>query len=206
MVLSKAVGYDISYISKWCNNIKIPTLKNINNINEKASIIFAGEIMKQDKVKDFYKLFEIQEPVNLNNSTISDILQEEIYDLLDSAYKKSEDDLCDKTEKKQEESQIIVGKNQVTNFIKELISNTVENSTTDIELLSTIDICKSTSKINLDIMEEFKFHGIRVNAKVGFDMDEFEKDPDFYLWRIYIILNKRWNVEFNFLIIRIWIS
>ncbi|AYF54631.1 hypothetical protein G8S49_03085 [Clostridium botulinum C] len=198
MVLSKAVGYDISYISKWCNNIKIPTLKNINSINEKASIIFAGEIMKQDKVKDFYKIFEIQEPVNLNDLIISDILQEEIYDLLDSAYRKSEDDLCDKTEKKQEESQIIVGKNQVTNFIKELICSTIENSTSDIELLSTMDICKSTSKINLDIMEEFKFDGIRVNAKIGFNMDEFEKDPNFYLWRIYVILNKRWNVEFDF--------
>lgn len=198
MVLSKAVGYDISYISKWCNNIKIPTLKNINNINEKASIIFSGEIIKQAKVKDFYRLFELQEPVSLEDFILADILQEEIYDLLDSAYKNSEESLCDKNEKKHEESQIVVGKNQVTNAIREIIFKTIEEATADIELISTIDICKSTSKVNLDIMEEFKLHNTRVSAKVGFDMEEFERDPNLYLWRIYVILSKRWNVEFDF--------
>ncbi|MCY6485870.1 hypothetical protein OW763_16285 [Clostridium aestuarii] len=198
VVLSKIVGYDISYISKWCSNNKIPTPKNIRVINEKASIIFSKEIIKQNKDREFYELFEIKEPMEQENLTIEDMLKSQIYNLLENAYKKSEFDLSGKSEKKHKENKVIIGKNQVTNFIREIISTTIENSTTDIELLSTIDICKGTANINLDTMEEYKVNDIRVSAKVGFDMDEFEMNPNFYLWRIYFILNKKWNMEFEF--------
>ncbi|KEH99113.1 hypothetical protein Z962_06250 [Clostridium botulinum C/D str. BKT12695] len=198
MVLSKALGYDISYISKWCNNIKIPTAKNIEIINEKASIIFSEEIVKKNKVNEFYEIFDVPEPMGINDLSVKDILEDAIYRLLDIAYKSTESNSFEKTEKKERDTKVIVGKNESTNFIKDIIQRTIEESTTDIELISTIDICKSTSNINLDIMEEYKCNDIRVTAKVGFDMEEFETNPNFYLWRIYIILNKRWNVEFNF--------
>lgn len=198
VVLSKIVGYDISYISKWCKNIKIPSLKNILIINEKAATIFSKEIIKQNRVSEFYKAFEILEPTNFDDSRIEEILKECIYNLLNDAYKISENGLNEKVEKKQYGSKIILGKNQAGNFIREIISTTIENSTTNIELLSTIDICKGTANINLDTIEEYKFKDIRVSAKIGFDMEEFERNPNFYLWRIYFILNKKWNVEFDF--------
>lgn len=198
VVLSKVVGYDISYISKWCNSIKIPTAKNIENINEKASIFFADQIVKRNIVKDFLKVFKIQESLDMSDSITKDILKDLIYTLLEDAYKKSESDLYQKTEKRQDESNIIIGKNKVSNFIRNIISTTIENSTTDIELLSTVDICKVTSTINLDTIKEYNLNDIKVSAKVGFDMNEFETNPNFYLWRIYFILNKKWNVEFEF--------
>ncbi|MCE5221509.1 MAG: hypothetical protein LLF98_09665 [Clostridium sp.] len=197
-VLSKVVGYDISYISKWCNNIKIPTCKNTEIINEKASIFFSEQIVKRNIVTEFYKLYEIPEPMESDDSIIKNMLKNHIYNLLENAYKKSEADLCQKTEKKHDESKVIFGKNKVTNFIREILSTTIENSTTDIELLCTVDFCKTTANINLDTMMEYKIHDIKVTAKVGFDMDEFETNPNFYLWRIYFILNKKWNMEFEF--------
>ncbi|MCY6355549.1 hypothetical protein [Clostridium sp. ZS2-4] len=198
VVLSKVVGYDISYISKWCNNIKIPTSKNIENINERAAIFFSEQIIKRNIVKEFWQIFGITQPIEMDDSTINDILKNHIYDFLDNAYKKSETELCEKNEKKHDDSKIIVGKNQVTKFIREIISTTIQNSTTDIELLSTIDICKATANINLDTMKEYTLNDIRVSAKVGFNMEEFETNPNFYLWRIYFILNKKWNIEFEF--------
>lgn len=198
MVLSKALGYDISYISKWCNNIKIPTAKNIEIINEKASVIFAEEIVKKDKITDFYETFNISEYTGVNDLNARDVLEDQIYRLLDNAYKITESNSYEKLEKRERDTKVIVGKNESTNFIKDIIQKTIEESTEDIEFISTLDICKSTSNVNLDIIEEFKCNDIRITAKVGFDMDEFETNPNFYLWRIYIILNKRWNVEFNF--------
>ncbi len=198
VVLSKVVGYDISYISKWCNNIKIPTSKNIEIINEKASVFFSEQIVKRNIVTEFYKLFKIPEPMDTGDSKINSILKNQIYTLLDNSYKKSEIDLYEKTEKKHDESKVIVGKNKVINFIREIISTTIEDSTTDVELLCTVDICKATADINLDTMKEYKIRDIKVTAKVGFDMDEFETNPNFYLWRIYFILNKKWNMEFEF--------
>ncbi|WP_242845961.1 hypothetical protein [Clostridium novyi] len=198
MVLSKALGYDISYISKWCNNIKIPTTKNIEIINEKASVIFAEEIVKKDKINEFYETFNISEYMGVNDLNATDVLEDQIYRLLDNAYKITESNSYEKLEKRERDTKVIVGKNESTNFIKDIIQKTIEESTEDIEFISTLDICKSTSNINLDIIEEFKCKDIRITAKVGFDMDEFERNPNFYLWRIYIILNKRWNVEFKF--------
>ncbi|MEL7598151.1 MAG: hypothetical protein AAGU01_08115, partial [Clostridiaceae bacterium] len=143
VVLSKVVGYDISYISKWCNNIKIPTSKNIEIINEKASVFFSEQIVKRNIVTEFYKLFKIPEPMDTGDSKINSILKNQIYTLLDNSYKKSEIDLYEKTEKKHDESKVIVGKNKVINFIREIISTTIEDSTTDVELLCTVDICKA---------------------------------------------------------------
>ena len=198
VVLSKAVGYDISYISKWCKNIKIPTYKNIGIINERASTIFSEEIIKQNRVKEFYRAFEIPEPIRSEDSSNNDILKNSIYDLLEAAYKKSERDLSEKAEVKQEGSKVIVGKNNVATFIRELISTTLENSTTDIELICTMDVCKAVANMNIDLMEEYNLQDIKVNAKVGFDMNEFEENPNFHLGKIYSILNKRLNVEFDF--------
>lgn len=198
VVLSKAVGYDISYISKWCKNIKIPTNKNIGIINERASEIFSEEIIKQNKIQEFYKAFQISQQIDLEDSSDKDKLKSSIYDLLEAAYKKSEKDLSEKVEEKQEGSKIIVGKNDAAAFIRQLISTTLENSTTDIELICTMDICKTAANMNIDLIQEFKFKDIKVNAKVGFNMNEFEENPNFYLGKIYSILNKRWNVEFDF--------
>lgn len=198
MVFSKIVGYDISYISKWCNNIKIPTFKNIGVINKKASKFFSEEIVKQNKVEEFYELFQILEHKKVNDLKTSDSLKKDIYELLENAYKKSEVNLSEKSEKKDMDNKVIIGKNKVYKFIRNIITETIENSTSDLELLSTIDICKGTCNINLDTIGEYKVHDIKISAKVGFDMDEFEENPNFYLWRIYFILNKKWNMDFEF--------
>lgn len=198
VVLSKSLGYDVSYISKWCHNIKIPTFKNIGMINEKAAIIFSDQIIEENRIKEFYELFHIDETLDSNNEMANEMLKNHIYNLLDVSYKKSENDLFPRNDKKQDETKVVVGKNQVIAFIRELITTTVKNSTTDIELLSTVDICKTTSNINLDIIDEYELNGIKMNAKVAIDVNEFEINPDFYLWRTYVILNKKWNVEFEF--------
>lgn len=197
-VLSKCVGYDISYISKWCNNIKIPTPKNIETINEKATMIFSKEIVRQNKVEEFYELFEIKQDIDEGNPTSKDMLENQIYGMLENGYKKSEVKLSSKNQKRPARNRVIIGKNQVTNGIRKLISTTIENSMTNIELLSTIDICKGTSNINLDTTRQYRNKDIRICAKVGLDMDEFESNPYFYSWRIYFLLNKKWNVEFEF--------
>lgn len=193
-VLAKAVGYDISYISKWCNNIKIPSTKNIETVNAKLSLFFSDEIIKQGKTGEVYKLFEISDPLDESNK---DVLYEQIYSILENGYKNSKSDLCQKSEKNFEDNKVVVGNKNVIFCLTELIKNTIQNSTQCIDFISTLDICKIAHHLDLDIIEEFKSNDIRINAKVGFDMNEFESKPDYYIPRVYFILNEFLNIDFD---------
>ena len=51
LVLANITGYDISYISKWCNGIKLPATKHIEQINEKMAHYFADTLIKDHKQK-----------------------------------------------------------------------------------------------------------------------------------------------------------
>ena len=57
MVIANETGYDISYISKWCNKGILPTTRTISVINKKLSKVFANEIVMQDRVEDFFISF-----------------------------------------------------------------------------------------------------------------------------------------------------
>src|SRR5699024_5118009 len=54
MVLANALGYDTSYISKWCSGNKLPTAKSIHEINEILGEIFAETIMEEETLVLFY--------------------------------------------------------------------------------------------------------------------------------------------------------
>ena len=57
MVIANETGYDISYISKWCNKGILPTTRTISVINKKLSKVFANEIMTQDRLDNFFISF-----------------------------------------------------------------------------------------------------------------------------------------------------
>jgi len=59
LVLANITGYDISYISKWCNGIKLPTTKHVQQINEKMAHHFADTIIKENKQKTLYAALSI---------------------------------------------------------------------------------------------------------------------------------------------------
>jgi len=196
-VLAKAVGYDISYISKWCNNIKIPSIKNIETVNSKLAQFFSEEVIKQGKIEDINKSFEIRQ-YTVEHLAKKELLYEVIYKILETGYKNSKSDFCQKTENTTEDNKIIIGNKKITSFVTDLLRTTIESSTDDIEIISTLDICKTTSNINPDMIEGLKMKNIRVNAKVALDMSEFESNPNFYIPRIYFILNECLNIEFDF--------
>lgn len=56
-VLANDLDYNLSYISKWCNDVKLPSHKNITVINERASFLFTDTIRKNHREEDFYELF-----------------------------------------------------------------------------------------------------------------------------------------------------
>ena len=78
--LAEILGYDTSYISKWCNKDKLPAAKAASAVNKCLADVFAGEIFAQNEAALFAKDFKIEEPVNEKQlaDSIFQILKEEI--------------------------------------------------------------------------------------------------------------------------------
>lgn len=55
--ISDVIGYDVSYISKWCNKSMLPAAKMAPEINRSMASLFAQEILSQEILGDFEKTF-----------------------------------------------------------------------------------------------------------------------------------------------------
>ena len=74
--VAEEVGYDVSYISKWCNKAKLPASKMAPNINRTLANHFSHEILKHEDLSTFSKTFDLEAtPENLN-SIIYNLLKE----------------------------------------------------------------------------------------------------------------------------------
>ena len=72
--ISDVIGYDVSYISKWCNKSMLPAAKMAPEINRSMASLFAQEILSQENIKDFEKAFSME--------VSSDDLENAVYHLL----------------------------------------------------------------------------------------------------------------------------
>lgn len=90
MVIANETGYDISYISKWCNKGILPTTRTISVINKKLSKVFANEIMTQDRLDDFFISFsDVIENTETNEDDTFAFLATSIESALSSCYRQS---------------------------------------------------------------------------------------------------------------------
>ena len=60
--LAEIVGYDTSYISKWCNKGKLPAAKAAPNVNKCLADVFAREIIIQEEATLFAAEFNASGP------------------------------------------------------------------------------------------------------------------------------------------------
>jgi len=61
VALSKVVGYDVSYISKWINGKNLPTQKSISNVCESVSnfIVKSTDTTSKEELKKYFGIEEI---------------------------------------------------------------------------------------------------------------------------------------------------
>ena len=89
-VAAQAVGYDVSYISKWCNKDYLPGSKSSSHVNRELSRLISEDIISQNDLEEFNTCFQQQ----AEKKTLASV----IYAMLQDAYTKSAND--DKGQKK----------------------------------------------------------------------------------------------------------
>lgn len=194
------LGYDISYISKWNSGRKLPSSKNIYTINRKLSTLFAKVIVEEDKIDDFFLVF------NLNNKEIltkesKKALEVLIYKLLNEAYMNSNQDL---PMEKVSNTNLIFKNSSIDKELKEILEKTLGKKK-KVDIWATFDINSHFAQIllqvgkNLDKDVEFNLHLLCKKEDLE-DFDILKNITDNS--RINMELYEDPGLDYNFILVR----
>ena len=199
MVIANETGYDISYISKWCNKGILPTTRTISVINKKLSKVFANEIVMQDRVEDFFISFsDMIEKKETDTENLFDFLSDSIETALSVCYRHSsaQDSKSAQVLKPSMESNLFSHTQVLENMIRN-IRQTLLQTEKELTIVWTIDICKSFQYLNaLEMVSKSPQNRIRCLAAL--DLEEFERNPAYYMKQLYLLLSKNKTVFFEF--------
>lgn len=199
MVIANETGYDISYISKWCNKGILPATRTISVINKKLSKVFAQEIISQDRLDDFFISFsDVIEKTELDEDDILPFLTSSIELALTSCYRSScaQENNSPQVQKLPMENNLFCHTQVLENMIRS-IRQVLMKTDKEITLIWTIDICKSFQYVNALEMVAKNAHN-RIRCLVALDLDEFAKNPEYYMKQLYLLLSKNKTVFFEF--------
>lgn len=172
--VSEVVGYDVSYISRWCNKDTLPILRASHEINHMLSTFFANEIIEHGDVADFASVFSV--------SATAEHLDSVIYKLLQNAYKSSstnKDTLFTKNESM--ESQILTSSKDICYFFSHTFSELLDSYNEPLDIYCTMELYSFLNDNSFYFLENIKpNYNIRVrmalNEKVFMSNDEKPAD------------------------------
>lgn len=188
IILANTLGYDISYISKWCNGTKVPSLKNISTIHKQMSSLFAKEIIEKKKEKDFFREFHLEFPEE------KDIIQEisfwenTILTLLNKMYY-LENPIVEFDKKN--EIDFIFGKNETSSFLEKKLKEIFQKtSSSKFEFFFTIDIMFANLHFIFSLLSNLKTKDNSIYINVGIDLKQLEVSGDKKIRKILYLMNR----------------
>lgn len=182
VMLANYLGYDVSYISKWCADKKLPSGRNIVKIIEDVSRIFSKEIINGGKLNYFNSTY---------GTDIQDIkeLSEYIKILLEDSYDRSRRSV---NTSKKDENKIVFGRNEIVSIIKDRVKQISDNYNGKLDIYTTLDILQ-LDKAYHDKEYYSSCNFPNMNIKIGCDMAMQKEDNFQRLTNMYYLLGKMVN-------------
>ena len=180
-------GYDISYISKWCNKAKLPAARAAGSINRKLAEAFAEEINFQGELDSFCQEFSV--------SVKAEQLETYIYTILKDAFKNSMTFQDSQTKKAGvHAARVLTDRNEIINYLEKELTEILYKSEEASEVLCTLDIHDVLKRYNFDFLEAPDMKS-SVHVKMGLSLDNPDNE-DFM--PIYAFINKFNYISFDF--------
>lgn len=189
--LAEIVGYDTSYISKWCNKDKLPAAKASSHVNKCLAGSFAQEIFLQEETALFAREFRTDEPSD--EAQLTSI----IYHLLKEAYKTAYDNTADNARSVSGAAQrILIWQPDIRSFFKTELPNLIRNMHSDCHILCTMDICGFLPDLTFD-MKHHQEPDIQIHIKMG--INPKRRDAQLrYVHQLYSLINYYSHINFDF--------
>lgn len=189
--LAEIVGYDTSYISKWCNKDKLPAAKAASSVNKCLADVFAGEIFAQGEEALFARDFKIEEPID-EEQLAAFILQ-----ILKAAYKESYDNTTDTTRAvASSQHRLLLWEPDIKAFFKTELPQLVRQMSESCHILCTMDICSFLPNLSFEY-QCMDLLDIPIYIQMGINLHQCEKQMD-YIFQLYYLLNHYHYINFDF--------
>lgn len=184
--IASYIGYDISYISKWCSNNKLPSSRYVEHINTKLSEYFTAIIHEQKKENEFYQW--------LHTTESTDILFL-INQQLSAAYRFSLQ-LGHKDLETKASVRLITGYEPVRQFLRTMLPQKLNSCNKNQELIIYGEFCTLFDADFWSYLDILNISSPHFSIHVGLDKKKL-KTP-FYIEALYKILNQYINFDFFF--------
>lgn len=191
LILGNHLGYDVSYISKWCSGVKLPSPKSIKEINEKISELVSSEIISLNKENEFFNKFNIEKP-RKNISINSKILIEKIYNLLNSSYLE-----CSSCEEKETPDLFLIENTQIKSLLNTILRQQINEADLSLKFYMTLDITTVDCLYIISLLSKMKPENLKIKIYLGIPLLTDDNKSIENIKQIYMILNQFVNINFE---------
>ena len=189
--LAEIVGYDTSYISKWCNKGKLPAAKAAPNVNKCLADVFAREIIIQEEATLFDAEFNASGPYDESS------LSSTIFQLLKDAYKRSYDNTSENAQLAGLSSQrMLLWQLDIKNFFVTELPQLLHQLNEPCQILCTMDICGFLTDLSYETGRQ-AYYTNPVHIKMGINLGGHCKNNS-YIPQLYYFLNHYNDISFDF--------
>ena len=185
--VANLLSYDLSYISKWCNQSKLPAARTAQEINRALALLFAQEIISRDDAERFGRFFSVS----------SEKVEDSIYLLLSEAYRASElNGTVSRVEADTDSACILTQTSDVYDFFQRELIETICSRKEAVEILCTLDLsCFIGGAVTDPHAQQNKLPYIRV--KMGMSQNAFSSEGKNRFKELYAFLNMHHDVAFD---------
>ena len=185
--VANLLSYDLSYISKWCNQSKLPAARTAPEINRALALLFAQEIKSRDDAERFGRYF----------SVLPDRLEDGIYQLLNEAYKASDgNSVVTRAEPDGSSARILTQASDIYNFFHQELIESICAETEAVEVLCTLDLSRFLGASGTEpFIRNKPMPDIRV--KIGMNPKAFSTGGKSSFKDLYAFLNMFHDVAFD---------
>lgn len=184
--VADSLGYDISYISKWCNKSKLPASRVSGSVNRSLAKIFSDEIIHQKELNNFCSEFSV--------IVKEDQLETYIYTMLKDAFKASETASDIQNRKNTYTTRVLISQGELSDFMTKELPNLMYKSQEPVEVLSTMDILTLISNNITDSKDNPELTS-PIHVKIGIHTEDLTRED--YL-ALYFFINKYHFISFDF--------
>lgn len=185
--VANLLSYDLSYISKWCNQSKLPAARTATEINRALALLFAQEIKSRDDAERFGRYFSVS----------PDKLEDGIYQLLAEAYRNSEGKNAGiRPEQDSSAARILTQAGDIYNFFHQELIELIYKETELVELLCTLDLSCFLGSSGAEAAAR-RENMPNISVKIGMDHRAFSEGGKSSFSELYAFLNLYHNVAFD---------
>lgn len=189
--LANFLGYDMSYISKWCTNAKLPSSRSMERVNDMMGAYFADLILERQKLDDFCDTFSIPATAITLEPAISNYLTQ--------AYHTTSQLHTTTNHKGQPAVSIVSGTAKVEDFLSHLFQKTLHTADRPQDFTIYGEFCQLYDAGFWDFFDALKKTKPcpHVTIRCGLDLSKL-RDNAAYITALYTVLNRYLNIDFAF--------